>query len=137
MNKRLFELKKELRQIKHMMIRNNKYADKHGLHRKCWMDYDWGLYGNYEILTSDGCSYILDPEDDTFPDVDFTKIVYICAEIIHASWKKNGKIYSTNKQYDSYDTIKGFFNSSDDYTYSSKIYKKFKIYKYIDNLERM
>ena len=137
MNKRLFELKKELRQIKHMMIRNNKYADKHGLYRKCWMDYDWGLYGNYEILTSDGCSYILDPEDDTFPDVDFTKIVYICAEIIHASWKKNGKIYSTNKQYDSYDTIKGFFNSSDDYTYSSKIHKKFKIYKYIDNLERM
>ncbi len=137
MNKRLFELKKELRQIKHMMIRNNKYADKHGLYRKCWMDYDWGLYSNYEIITSDGCSYILGIEDDTFPDVDFTKIVYICAEIVYASWKKNGKIYSTNRKYSHYDTVNGFFNIKDDYAYLSKIHKKFKIYKFIYNLERV
>ena len=130
MNKRLFELKKELRQVKKMMDKHNRYCKKKGLYPKSWSQYEWGLHSSYTFITSDGNSYILDVEDNIFPDVNISKTIYICCNIPRCSWKKNGKIYHNNDKYQYYDSNIGYFNISDNFNYFKNIEEKFKVTKY-------
>ena len=131
MNKKLFNLKKELKQLKYMMIRSNKYTDKHNLNRKCFMDYNWGLHDNYTIIDSHGTCFYVTPETNEFPNVDFSKIVYINASIEYSFWKKGNKWLKTPYNYDNYDSDCGFYNSKNNYTYRSIIFNKYKVKEWI------
>ena len=109
MNKRLFELKKELKQVKKMVDRHNRYCIKKNIEPKCWFDYKWGNYSGYYFITRDGKSYIFDTEDIKFPNISIKNIIYIRCIIAHKSWKKNGKIYTNNCKYNYYDSNIGYY----------------------------
>lgn len=128
MNKRLFELRKELRQVKKMVDKHNKYCQRKNIEPKSWFDYDWGMYSGYYFITKDGKSYVFDTEDYEFPNINISTVVYISCSIPCTIWQKNGKWYKNNK-YDMYDSEIGYYNEMDDTSYTKKICNKFKIKK--------
>ena len=130
--KRLFLLKKELKQLQRLMLRHNKYANIHNIDKKTVSDYNFGIYSSYNIITNDGNYYTIDSEDINFPNIDFTKIIYIRGTIKeqYTRNKVNNKIYKVSVNYSNYDSEIGFFNISDNYSYFEYIDNKYKVSNY-------
>ncbi|MCM1132443.1 MAG: hypothetical protein NC340_03130 [Ruminococcus flavefaciens] len=125
--KLLFELKKELVKIKRMVEKENKKAEKYGEYPKMWMQYHWGNAGNYEFITSDRKFYIFACDDVEFPDVDISKIIYVCKHFKSPPAIKGKRYFNKMYQKESLDTLKGFFDIREDYGYMRKVSEHFKV----------
>ena len=99
--KRLFEMKKELKKVKKLLDKSD----------KCYGDLKWGNAGHYEIIMRDGNNYIIGMNTYDFPDIDFKQIVYV---------RKFIRIFGGF-----YDTDIGYYRRNWDYTYHSKVAKKY------------
>ena len=130
--KRLFELVKELKQVKKIVDKGIRKADKYNTDYKMWMDYDWGTADNYIFITSDGKRYMFGCDSRVFPNVDFRKIVYVCKAFEYTTWKKNGKIYKTTFPGTHYDSNKGYYNISDDCGYRDYCDLKYRVTEYVE-----
>lgn len=121
--KRLFELKKELMQLKRKMDKKAKIAEKKGeIPESFAHKYEYGNWGYYEIITSDGTKYNINQDTRYFPNIDFKKIVYIDKGTV-VYWGKNGNVLG----YRSYDSFTGFHQIWDIEEYLKYIDNKFKV----------
>lgn len=130
--KRLFELVKELKQVKKIVDKGIRAAGKYNINYKMWMDYDWGNADNYIFITKNGKKYVFACDSCVFPDVNFHEIVYVEKTLGYKTWKKNGKIYTTTFPGNCYDSEKGYYNDSDDYSYTQRINDKYHVSEIIE-----
>ena len=118
--KRLFELKKELRQLKRRMDKKVRISEKNGERPHSYaLEYNDDTWDTIEIITSDGIWYGIDCTTIYFPNIDFKRIVYINRKLV----------CDNNAKFDSYDSIRGYYKGGYNYKYSNNIKSKFKVTK--------
>lgn len=132
--KRLFTLVNELKAVKKLVDKEIRKADKYNREYKMWADYEWGNADNYIFITRDGMKYVFSCESCRFPDVDFNQIVYVGKSFVTTTTKKNGKLYRTSFPGTHYDSVKGFYNISDDYGYRDYCDSLYNVTEYIECL---
>ena len=128
--KRLFELKKELRQLKRRMDKKVKISEKRGERPHSYaLHYNDDTWSTIEIITSDNKMYTMDCTTIFFPDIDFRKIVYINKSVLFHIWRnrKTGVCYEHGAKLDSYDSLNGYYKGKYDYEYTKNIQNKFKV----------
>lgn len=128
--KRLFELKKELKQLKRRMDKRLKIAGKKGERPHSYgLEYEDNSWNTYEIITSDGKMYTMDCTTIYFPDIDFRKIVYVNKTFSTCYWrsKKTGKSCNNKAWFDAYDSVTGYYKGKHDWEYSNNIRNKFHV----------
>lgn len=119
-NKKLVNMRKELRNVKHKMIKYNKIWVRHEDYDKSMRDYCFPKnIKSYVFITKDGKKYLIDRVTKNFPNIKFKNIIYICE--YYASGYDN--------IYDMYDNINK--NQFDTYEYIKYIDKKYKVTTYI------
>lgn len=133
-SKRLFELKKELRQLKRRMDKKVRISEKRGERPHSYaLYYNDDTWDTIEIITSDGIWYGIDCTTIYFPNINFKRIVYINRKLSSSTWsyKKNGVWHNTAPNYDSYDSEIGYYKSSENKKYYKYIQDKFPIKEHI------
>lgn len=125
--KLLFELKKELVKIKRMVERENKKAEKYEERVKMWMQYEWGNAMNYQFITSDRRLYIFACDDVEFPDVDISKIIYVCKHFKSPAGGRGKRYFPKMYQKEYIDTLTGYFDISEDFGYFRKVSQHFRV----------
>lgn len=101
--KRLFEMKKELKTIKKLLDKSD----------KCFDELKWGNAGHYIIIMNNGDEYIVGATTYDFPKINFNQIVYVCKFIrIVCGY---------------YDTDIGYYREYHDFSYPSKVEKKYRV----------
>ncbi len=118
--KRLFNLKKELKDVKKRMDKGN---SKNNFRR--FVDY-------YEVITSDHVMYRIHNRLNKFPkNLDFKKIIYINKCYYVEYWTKNNKTYHNTSPFYTYDSFSGYYDVT--LEYMEFIRDKFYINSVIDD----
>ena len=99
--KRLFEMKKELKTIKKLLDKSNKWLG----------DIKWGNATYYEFITRDKKLYVIGATTYDFPKINFKDIIYI------------RKCVKPTFNY--YDTDIGYYNISFNYSYFEEVNAKY------------
>lgn len=114
--KRLFELKKELKQLKRKMDKRVIIAEsRKEIPKSFGLTYDYGNWSCYSIITSDGTYYAIDCTSRYFPCIDFNKIVYVNKKLL------------CNDTYSNYDSTTGYYQIKNNYEYPKYINNKFRV----------
>ena len=132
--KRLFELKKELKNLRRKMDKVVRIADKNQTDVKSYgMSHENYMWDTYVIITSDGTAYTIDRTTRYFPDIDFKKILYVGKTYPIMTWrsKKTNKICNNIAWFDAYDSIKGNYTMKENFTYMTSVYERFGVTKTI------
>ena len=121
---RLMKLRKELRRVKHKMIKYNKIRkswDKYFNFEKNIMEYSFPTnVWDYIFITKDGTKYIIDHSTKVFPDVKFSNIIYIMKTYYYP--------VGYSFKYDKYDNVSG--NIYNNWEYNNDIEHKFGVNSY-------
>ena len=128
-NKRLIEIKKELRRVKKKMQKRIYYLNKDNIDTypfECIEDYCFPKnISAYNIITNNGTKYIISNITGKFPDIDFKNIVYVSKFIDKVNTDK----------YEFYDTNNGFFNPQNRWQYEEAVEKQYNVTNTVGDYE--